>query len=98
MSMVGQYRCPTWEEMCFVQSLFWREDECVMQLHVPQNEWVSHHPYTLHLWKPIGQMIPRPPAVMVGLKGVEITGEGLKAMDEKIAKTRKRRRRRRKQK
>ncbi len=58
-------RCPTWLEMCFVKSLFWDAEDCVMQLHVPESEWISCHPYTLHLWRPIGVDIPRPLQIMV---------------------------------
>lgn len=61
-------RCPTWEEMCRIVALFWDDDDCVMQLHPPRAQWISNHPYCLHLWRPIGQSIPLPPSVMVGYK------------------------------
>jgi hypothetical protein len=59
-------RCPTWTEMDFVKNLFWRDDETVMQFHVPKSEHVNCHQYCLHLWKPIGIEILRPPASCVG--------------------------------
>lgn len=59
-------RCPTWQEMCFVKELFFRDDECVMQLHPPKKDWVNDHPYCLHLWRPLNQDIPRPPSILVG--------------------------------
>lgn len=64
------HRCPTWEEMCKVKALFWDDEDCVMQLHPPKSEWISNHPYCLHLWRPIhGCMaIPMPPGVLVGFK------------------------------
>jgi len=65
-------RCPTWEEMCFVKALFWDEEDCVMQLHPPRSTYVNNHPYCLHLWRPIGQAIPTPLPIQVGLRGVEI--------------------------
>jgi len=58
-------RCPTWPEMCFVKSLFWDAEDCAMQLHVPESEWVNLHPYVLHLWRPIGVELPRPLQIMV---------------------------------
>ena len=61
-------RTPTWEEMNWVKDLIWREDECVMQLHPPKEDYVNMHPYVLHLWKPIGREIPRPSPYLVGLK------------------------------
>lgn len=60
------YRCPTWHEMCFVKRLFWSDDDCVVQYHPPKAEYVNCHPYCLHLWRPIGIELPRPPTWMVG--------------------------------
>lgn len=61
-------RCPNWPEMSFVKSLFWDEEEAVMQLHPPKSDYVNYHPYCLHLWKPIDAVIPMPPSIMVGPK------------------------------
>jgi hypothetical protein len=61
-------RCPNWEEMCHVKSLFWDEEECVMQFHPPKSEYVNMHPYALHLWKPVGKKIETPPSILVGIK------------------------------
>jgi hypothetical protein len=58
-------RTPTWDEMCFLKSMFWRDDECVIQYHPAQKDYVNFHPYVLHLWRPIGIDIPTPPKVMV---------------------------------
>ncbi len=55
-------RCPNWTEMSFIKELFWREDETVMQLHVPKSDHRNHHVYCLHLWRPLSGEIPRPPA------------------------------------
>jgi hypothetical protein len=60
------HRCPTWGEMCYVKSLFWDDEDCVMQLHPPRSDWVNNHPYCLHLWRPKHAEIPRPPAMAVG--------------------------------
>ncbi len=59
-------RCPTWAEMDFVKRLFWRDDETVLQLHVPRDQHVNYHEYCLHLWKPVGVAIPLPPTITVG--------------------------------
>ena len=45
-------RCPTWEEMCVVKELFFKDDEVVMQLHPAKKDYVNCHPFTLHLWRP----------------------------------------------
>jgi hypothetical protein len=67
VSEVGQ-RCPTWDEMCMVKDLFWRDEEAVMQLHPPKSDYVNYHPYVLHLWRPINATIPLPPSELVGPK------------------------------
>jgi hypothetical protein len=59
-------RCPTWDEMCTIKAMFWDAEDCVMQLHPPESEYVSHHPYCLHLWRPTDTTIPRPPMWTVG--------------------------------
>lgn len=59
-------RCPTWDEMCKVKAIFWDAEDCVMQLHPPESEYVNNHPFCLHLWRPIDMPIPRPPAWTVG--------------------------------
>ena len=61
-------RCPTWEEMCAIKDIFWREDECVVQYHPPKSEYVDCHPYCLHLWKKIGHEFETPPSIFVGPK------------------------------
>jgi len=61
-------RIPTWEEMCYVKSLFWDAEECVVQFHPPESDYVNNHPCVLHLWKPIGIEMPRPPSIAVGIK------------------------------
>lgn len=59
-------RCPTWDEMCYVKSLFWDVEDCVLQFHPPESRYVNNHPYCLHLWRPTGVDIPTPPTITVG--------------------------------
>ena len=61
-------RCPNWPEMCQVKRMFFGPDECVIQYHPPENNYVNNHPFCLHLWKPVGADIPQPPEYMVGDK------------------------------
>lgn len=58
VSVSCEQRCPTWAEMDFVKRIFWRDDECVMQLHVPRSDHINAHNFCLHLWKPIGVDMP----------------------------------------
>jgi hypothetical protein len=59
---------PTWDDMSFIKSAFWDDEECVMQLHVPRSEWINEHEGCLHLWRPKECEIPRPPSIFVGYK------------------------------
>lgn len=59
-------RCPTWKEMNIIKDLFWEPEDCVIQYHPPQSEYINCHPYCLHLWRPIDKTIPIPPTWMVG--------------------------------
>jgi hypothetical protein len=52
---------PGWSDMCFVKSLFWGDDECVVQFHPPKAVYVDCHPHCLHLWKKVGENFQTPP-------------------------------------
>ena len=61
-------RTPTWEEMCYVKSLFWDDEDCVIQYHPPKSEYVNNHDHCLHLWKCKHSKIPMPDSILVGIK------------------------------
>ncbi|GJD92875.1 DUF7694 domain-containing protein [Methylobacterium iners] len=72
VSVSHRKRCPNWPEMSRIKELFFRDDECAMQLHVPAADHINNHPYCLHLWRPHHVEIPRPPGEMVGIAGVSV--------------------------
>lgn len=73
VSVIGKpQEVPTYAEMCFIKRLVWRDDETVMELHVPISEHINNHAGCLHLWRPQGAEIPRPPNWMVGIRGVTV--------------------------
>lgn len=59
-------RCPTWEGTEHIRKLFFRDDETVMQLGVPDSDHINFHKFCLHWWRPQQAEIPRPPAILVG--------------------------------
>lgn len=65
VSVSSRGRCPLWEEMDWIKRKFFYPFETAMQLHVPDSEHLSIHPFTLHLWRPHKETIPRPPGSMV---------------------------------
>lgn len=66
VTIMGKQRCPVWDEMCFIKSLFWEPEDCVIQFHPPESEYVNCHPYCLHLWRKCGINEETPPAIYVG--------------------------------
>lgn len=56
---------PTWAEMCFAKQTFFEPDECVIQYHPPQDQYVNIDRGCLHLWKRQEEAFPMPPLVMV---------------------------------
>jgi len=72
VSVSKEQSIPTWQEMSYVKELFFKDDEAVMQLHVPKYMHVNYHPNCLHLWRPhYPAFIPLPPTEMVGPVGVK---------------------------
>jgi|GEM_PF-530532 len=61
-------RIPTWEEMCWAKEFFWGPEACVVQYHPPEADYVNQHPHVLHLWRPVGIELSRPPKWMVGIR------------------------------
>lgn len=56
---------PSWEEMCMVKEKFWDPEDCVVQFHPPEAEYINTHNHCLHLWKKHGENIETPPNIMV---------------------------------
>jgi hypothetical protein len=69
VSVSRRDRCPTWSEMCFIKSMFWDEEDCVVQFHPPKSQYVNHHPYCLHMWRKVGEEFQTHPSWMVGPTG-----------------------------
>ena len=59
-------RLPNWIEMCYVKELFWAEEDCAVQYHVPKSQHRDSYP-ALHLWRPNGVELPMPDPDMVAL-------------------------------
>jgi hypothetical protein len=66
VSVSRRDRCPLWDEMCQVKSLFWDAEDCVVQYHPPASRYVNAHPFCLHLWRRPGYAFPLPPSLLVG--------------------------------
>lgn len=60
-------KTPTWAEMCKIKSMFWDDEDCVIQYHPQKSAYVNNHKHTLHLWRPIGVELPQPKTILVGV-------------------------------
>ena len=64
-------RCPSWEQMCVMKDIFWNKDECCVEYHPREEDYVNNHPYCLHIWKPTDVDIPTPPTLLIGFRNEE---------------------------
>ena len=71
---------PSWDDMCKVKDIFFREDECVVQFHPPKSEYVNNMPNCLHLWRSLDEVMPMPPSIMVGVKA----GQSIESVNRDI--------------
>ena len=59
---------PTWDDMCKVKEIFFNDDEAVIQIHPPKDEYVNNMPNCLHLWRCTYKEMLLPPSCLVGLR------------------------------
>lgn len=59
---------PSWDDMCNLKDMFFRDDEVVVQYHPAKSEYVNNMPNCLHLFRPLKEKLPVPPSIFVGLK------------------------------
>ncbi len=66
---------PTWDDMCRLKDMFFEDDEVAVQYHPAKSEYVNNVPNCLHLWRPLREVMPTPPAIMVGIKTGQTSAE-----------------------
>lgn len=65
VSVMTRGSSPTWDEMCLVREIFFRDDETAIQYSVPKPERISTHKFALHWWRPHTLELPRPPRELI---------------------------------
>lgn len=73
---------PDWDDMCRLKDMFFNDDETVVQYHPAKSEYVNNVPNCLHLWRPLNEVMPTPPAIMVGIKRGQTPQEVRQAIAE----------------
>ena len=61
-------KVPTWNQMCIVKDIFFNEDEAVIQIHPPKDQYVNNRVNCLHLWRANDKEMLLPPSFMVGIR------------------------------
>lgn len=65
VSVSHPYRTPTWQEMCEIKRLFFKEEETVIQYHPARSNYINIHDHCLHLWRKQDADFPMPDLIMV---------------------------------
>jgi len=65
VSVSHRNRCPRWDEMCIIKDIFFNKNECCVEYHPAQKDYVNMHPNCLHIWKPQNDGLPKPPKCFV---------------------------------
>ena len=59
---------PSWEDMCKIKDIFFKDEEAVIQIHPPKTEYVNNMPNCLHLWRCTYKDMVLPPSCLVGVR------------------------------
>jgi len=49
-----KFNLPSWNDMCVLKEIFFKDDEEAYQIHPKKADYVNFVENCLHLWKPIG--------------------------------------------
>lgn len=66
---------PSWDDMCRLKEVFFKDDEAVIQIHPPKSEYINNMPNCLHLWRCTYKDMVLPPAILVGIKKGQTSAE-----------------------
>lgn len=69
---------PSWDDMCAIKEVFFKDDEAVIQIHPPKDEYICNVSNCLHLWRANDKEMVLPPSFMVGLKPGQTEEEVMK--------------------
>lgn len=59
---------PSWDDMCMIKDIFFKDDEAVIQIHPPKAEYINNVPNCLHLWRCTYKEMVLPPSILVGVR------------------------------
>ena len=73
---------PSWDDMCKVKDIFFRDNEAVIQIHPPKADYVNNMPNCLHLWRCTYKDMVLPPSILVGVRQGQTMAEINKELKE----------------
>lgn len=73
---------PSWDDMCALKDMFWNDDETVIQIHPPKDQYVNNVSNCLHLWRCTYKEMLLPPSCLVGIRKGQTKAE----LEEEIKK------------
>lgn len=65
VSAYDKHYTPSWEDMCWLKSVFFLPEEWAVQYHPAESNYVNIMKNCLHLWRPEKEELPKPPIWMV---------------------------------
>lgn len=71
---------PSWDDMCRLKDVFFKDDEAVIQIHPAKADYVNNMPNCLHLWRCTYKEMVLPPSVFVGVK----KGQSMAEVEQEI--------------
>lgn len=66
---------PSWDDMCVLKDMFFKDDEVAIQIHPPKADYVNNKENCLHLWRCTYKEMVLPPSCLVGIKNGQTRAE-----------------------
>lgn len=73
---------PSWNDMCYVKDIFFRDNEAVIQIHPKKEDYVNNVNNCLHLWRCRYREMVLPPSCLVGVRDGVTRAEYIKEVKE----------------
>ena len=76
---------PSWDAMCMLKDIFFKDDEAAIQIHPSKDMYVDNLPNCLHLWACTYKDMVLPPSCLVGIRKSQTKEELKKEIIEAYA-------------
>jgi hypothetical protein len=73
---------PSWDDMTKIKDWFWNDDEAVIQIHPPKDQYVNNVNNCLHLWRCTYKEMVLPQSCLVGIRKGQTQAELMKEIKE----------------